>query len=148
VGLEDQGKLPAQCVTYSRVSPFLLALHPVCILLFSISVGGSVDSRATVGLEGQGTLPAQCVTYCHATSSLLALKSCVHLGLLHGLLTLNFSGVWSLAPHPTHNLEEQELHFNRPLCFELSAMAGPTRSLRSRQHSCLGHINLHSTIMR
>jgi hypothetical protein len=36
-------------------------------------------------------------------------------------------------------LEDQGLQSVRPLIFHLSSMGGPTRSLRSRQHSSLGH---------
>jgi hypothetical protein len=65
------------------------------------------------------------------SSSLLALQPCVGLGLLHGFVTVNFSGMWSLAPRPTLNLEDQELHFVWPLPFHLSGMGGPTRSYAS-----------------
>jgi hypothetical protein len=76
----------------------------------------------------------------HITSSyLLALQPCVGLGFLHGFVTANFSVVGSLAPHPTPNLKDQGLHFFWPLHFDLSGMGGPTRSLRSRQHSSPGH---------
>jgi hypothetical protein len=41
----------------------------------------------------------------------------VGLGLLCGFVTVNFSGVGSLALCPTHNLEDQGLHFLWPLPF-------------------------------
>jgi hypothetical protein len=57
----------------------------------------------------------------------------VGLGLLHGLVTVIFSGAGSLAPHPIPNLDGHGLHF------DLSGMGGPTRSIGSHQHSSPGH---------
>jgi hypothetical protein len=53
---------------------------------------------------------------------------------LHGFLTINCfrCGVVSLTP-------SQRLHFAWPLPFDLSGMDGPTRNLRSRQHSSPDH---------
>jgi hypothetical protein len=71
--------------------------------------------------------------------SLLAPQPRVGLYLLHGFVTEDFSRVGLLAPHPTRNLEDQGLHFVWPLSVYLSDMGGPTRNLRSRQHTSPGH---------
>jgi hypothetical protein len=55
-----------------------------------------------------------------------------------GFVTVIISGVMSLAPHPTRNLEDQALHFVWHLPFELSGKGGTTRSLHSSQHSSPG----------
>jgi hypothetical protein len=59
-----------------------------------------------------------------SSSPLLALQPCVCLGLLHGFVTVNFLGVWSLAPNSTHDLEDEGLHFIWPLPFDPSGMGG------------------------
>jgi hypothetical protein len=65
----------------------------------------------------------------------------------HGFITVNFSGVRSLAPCLIPNLEDQGLHF-WPLPCDLSGTCGPTRSLRFRQHSCPGHWGTQSSSPR
>jgi hypothetical protein len=69
-------------------------------------------------------------------SSLLALQ--LYLGLRHDFVTVNFSGVGSLAPRLILNQKDEGLHFVWYLTFDLSGMGGPTRSLRTRQHSSPG----------
>jgi hypothetical protein len=59
----------------------------------------------------------------------------VGLGLLRVFITVNISGVGSLAPRITPNLEEQRLHFVLFLPFDLSGMGSSTKSLRTRPHS-------------
>jgi hypothetical protein len=71
--------------------------------------------------------------------SLLALQPSVALHLLHGFVTVNFLGVESLSARPVPSLEDQGLHVMWPIPFCLSGMGGPTRSLRSRQHSSPCH---------
>jgi hypothetical protein len=48
-------------------------------------------------------------------------------------------GVGLLTPRSTLDLKDQGLHSVWPPPFDLSGMGGSTRSLRSRQHSSLGH---------
>jgi hypothetical protein len=79
---------------------------------------------------------------------LLALQPYVDLGLLHGFLTVNFYGVRSLAPRPNPSLVDQGLSFVWPLTFDLCDMDLFTRSLRSRQHSSLGHWGAWTTSPR
>jgi hypothetical protein len=50
-----------------------------------------------------------------------------------------FSGMVSLAPRPTRNLENQGLHFVWTIIFDLSGICEITTSLRSSQHSSPGH---------
>jgi hypothetical protein len=50
-----------------------------------------------------------------------------------------------VAPRPTLSLENQGLYFVWPLPFDLSGIHGPTRSLRSRQHSSPGHWGAHTS---
>jgi hypothetical protein len=45
----------------------------------------------------------------------------VGLGPLHGFVTVNTSGMGSLAPRPTPNLVEQGLHYVCPYCFTYPA---------------------------
>jgi hypothetical protein len=79
------------------------------------------------------------------SSCLLALQLCVGLGLLHGVVTVNFSGVGSLVPRPALKLEDQGLHFVCPPPLDLCGMGGPTRSLRSGQHNSLGHWGMQTS---
>jgi hypothetical protein len=90
-----------------------------------------------------GEFSEQRYSVCSSSSCLLALQLCVGLYLFHGFsggfATLTFSGVGSLVPRPTPNLEDQGLHFVWPLSTDLSGIDGSTRSLRSRQQSFPGH---------
>jgi hypothetical protein len=74
-----------------------------------------------------------------SSSSLLALQPCVGICLLHRFVTIDFLGVGALDPRPTPNLKDQGLHFVWPISLDSSGMSGPTRNLRSRQRSSLGH---------
>jgi hypothetical protein len=47
-----------------------------------------------------------------------------------GFVTVNFSGMGSLATRPTPNQEDQRLHVVWPLPNDMSDMAGATSSLR------------------
>jgi hypothetical protein len=49
-----------------------------------------------------------------SSPSLLALQPCVGLGLVRGYVTVDFSGVGSLAPHPTPNLRTRDYTFSGP----------------------------------
>lgn len=64
---------------------------------------------------------------------------CVDFGLLHGFVTVEFSGMASLAPRRTPSLEDQELHTVWPLPFDLSGIGSPTMNLRTHQHSSPGY---------
>jgi hypothetical protein len=91
-------------------------------------------------LHGICKLLSVWVSYLVSSSySLLTRQPCVGLGILHGFITLNFSGLGTVAARPTPNLDDQRLHFIWPLHFDLSDMGGCTRSLRSRLHSSPGH---------
>jgi hypothetical protein len=64
---------------------------------------------------------------------------CAGLGLLHGFVTVNFSGVGSLVLRSTSNLEGQGRQFVWPLLFYLPGMRVTTRSLHCLQRSSLNH---------
>lgn len=79
------------------------------------------------------------------SSSSVVLHLCVDLGLTHDFVTLNFSGLESFAASPTSNPEDHKIHFFWPLPFDLSGMAGPTRSLLFHQHKNPGHRNARTS---
>jgi hypothetical protein len=68
--------------------------------------------------------------------------------LLLGFVTIYFSGMASLAPRPTPNLEDQELHFVRLLPFDLCGMGGCTSSLGSYYHNSSGPSAVFSLVLR
>jgi hypothetical protein len=65
-----------------------------------------------------------------------------------GFVTVHFYGDGSVAPSPNPNLKGQGLYFVWSLPFDLSGMGDPTRSLRSRQHSSSGHLDLETSSQR
>jgi hypothetical protein len=62
-----------------------------------------------------------------SSSSLMVLHTFLDLGLLDGFVTVNFSGVGSVDPRSTPNLEDQGLHFVCALPFDLSVMVALPR---------------------
>jgi hypothetical protein len=97
-----------------------LNLMKLIFSLINVSTWNIKSNSSSISKE----IPCQYISF----SSLLALQPSMGLGLFHGFVTVDFSGVGSLAPRPTPNLEDQGLHFVWPIPFDLSGMGGPTRS--------------------
>jgi hypothetical protein len=128
----------------------LLQVGPTSVFPFqsSLSEAGTISTfEVSVPRHSRRSYPVPTVIlfYFYFLSS-LALQPCVSwpppwsysIG-SGGFVTVNSSGMGSLSPRPTPNMEDQRLHFVFSLPFDLSGMGGTIRSLRSRQHSSPGH---------
>jgi hypothetical protein len=62
-----------------------------------------------------------------------------------GFVTVDFYMVGLLAPHLSHNLEDQALQFVWPRPFDPSGMVDPTRSFCSCQHTSAGHWGIETS---